>query len=222
VRPDLPDLDLDQFSQGLAPFLPAGGLGAGSLERMHGHYLELRRWQPHLPLIGRGTTSEVLSRHFGESLAVLPLLPPTPGRLVDLGSGAGFPGLVLAAVRPDLEVALVEPRQRKAAFLLAAARRAGSVCLCLNGKVDDRLPPGFPSEVDVITVRALRLPRSAWPALISRCSPSARLLLWAGAEVPELPPELTVQAEIALPGSDRRRILMFEAKAPALAVGGGA
>ena len=53
---------------------------------------------------------EVVERHYGESLAALPLAP-AEGRLVDLGSGAGFPGWVLAAARPGLEVTLVDMDQ---------------------------------------------------------------------------------------------------------------
>ena len=67
-------------------------------------------------------------------------------RLLDLGSGAGFPGIVLAAARPDLEVTLLEARERKWAFLAAACRRAGLACRCLNARVSAN-PADLPAEL---------------------------------------------------------------------------
>jgi 16S rRNA (guanine527-N7)-methyltransferase len=79
---------------------------------------------------------------------------PAPGRLVDVGSGNGSPGLVLALLRDDLEVTLLEPRQRRWAFLREAARRAGCAVQVLRARHDDY--PGPPAAT--VTVRALRLP----------------------------------------------------------------
>jgi len=178
---------------------------------LHQHYQELRRWNRRLSLIGPGTVREVLSRHYAESLAALPLLqdvrrPDTPARLVDLGSGAGFPGFVLAASRPDLEVTLVESRERKWAFLRSAARRSGLSCRCLNARVQVPLPEGFPSEAQVVTCRALAVGPEVL-AEIHRSSPVARFLLWQGEAPARLPDALAVTREVHLPGSERRRIL---------------
>jgi 16S rRNA (guanine527-N7)-methyltransferase len=184
-----------------------------TIDRLVAHYEELRRWSGRLSLVGPGTAAEVIERHFAESLAALPYLPEPSerhGRLVDLGSGAGFPGLVLAAARPDWEVTLVEARERKWAFLQAAGRRAGLSCRYLNARVAALLPPGFPDAYEVVTVRALRLPPPVLTALAERLAPRGRLLLWAGLEVPELPPGLAVTGEVPLPGSQARRVLRVE------------
>lgn len=180
---------------------------------LHQHYEELRRWNRRLSLVGPGTVHEVLSRHYAESLAALPLLeeicaahPGRAPRLVDLGSGAGFPGFVLAAARPDLEVTLVEARERKWAFLRSAVRRSGLSCRCLNARVQVPLPDGFPSEVLLVTSRALAVGPEVL-AEIHRSSPVARFLLWQGEAPPRLPPSLAAGREIPLPGSERRRIL---------------
>src|SRR4030095_5516772 len=85
----------------------------------------LGRWQKALNLVGHATLDEVWTRHVLDSAQVEPLIPNDASSLADLGSGAGFPGLVLAALRPDLEVTLIESNARKAAFLGEAARRMG-------------------------------------------------------------------------------------------------
>ena len=123
----LPDIPPARFASEIARLAPEP-LSARTLEALYAHYQELRRWSPRLALIGPGTATEVLQRHFGEALAALPLLPEAEGRLVDIGSGAGFPGLVLAAARPAWQVTLVESRERKCAFLQSAARRASLSC----------------------------------------------------------------------------------------------
>lgn len=87
---------------------------------------ELVRWSPRVDLVGPATLDTVLDRHVLDSLAALPVLRALGvRRLLDLGSGAGLPGLVLAAAAPDLDVVSVEPRGRRAAFQRHAARLLG-------------------------------------------------------------------------------------------------
>ena len=123
----LPTISGDEFAAGIAALSPEP-LAAPAQAALYAHYLELRRWNERLGLIGPGTADEVLVRHFGESLAALPLIPRSARQGLDLGSGGGFPGLVLAAARPNLQMTLVEARERKWAFLIAAARRASLPC----------------------------------------------------------------------------------------------
>src|SRR6188508_2084864 len=94
----------------------------GQLEVLVG---TLVRWQKAINLVGRATIEDVWTRHVLDSAQLAPLIPPTAQTLADLGSGAGFPGLVLAAVRPDLNTTMVEVDARKAAFLGDAGRRMG-------------------------------------------------------------------------------------------------
>ncbi|HEX6202456.1 MAG TPA: RsmG family class I SAM-dependent methyltransferase, partial [Thermoanaerobaculia bacterium] len=153
---------------------------------------------------------EVLERHFGESLAALPLIPEHPrasGRLLDVGSGAGFPGLVLAAARPEWRVTLVEARQRKWSFLMAVARKAALSARCLDARVALPLPAEIPEEIERLTMRAVRLPGPVVAALAARLDPSGEMLFWAGAEDPAPPPGWALAASHPLPGSARRRIV---------------
>jgi 16S rRNA (guanine527-N7)-methyltransferase len=85
---------------------------------------ELKLWNAKINLTGLKTDRDIVIKHFLDSLAVLPFLGDAAS-LVDLGSGAGFPGLVLKLARPQLTLTLVEARQKKAAFLEYVASRCG-------------------------------------------------------------------------------------------------
>src|SRR5229473_6934942 len=84
----------------------------------------LLHWQKAINLVGRATLDDVWTRHILDSAQLAPLIPKAR-TLADLGSGAGFPGLVLAALRPKLDVTLIESDARKSAYLGEAARRMG-------------------------------------------------------------------------------------------------
>jgi 16S rRNA (guanine527-N7)-methyltransferase len=122
----------------------------------------------------------LVQRHLFDSLFGLALLPPAIGRirLLDVGSGGGFPAIPLLVVREDLEGALVESSGKKAAFLAEVVES-----LALNARVvTARFPDSFPMEIagpfDVLTTRAVagagKLVRGARRLL----APGARALLW--------------------------------------------
>ena len=94
------------------------------MARLEAYAALLLEWSRRINLIGRSTLDDIWRRHFLDSAQLLPLIPAGTESLVDLGSGAGFPGLVLAILGvPGVE--LVEADSRKAAFLREAARTAG-------------------------------------------------------------------------------------------------
>jgi 16S rRNA (guanine527-N7)-methyltransferase len=202
----LPDISRPAFVQEIQRLSPHP-LEDRAVDALFAHYGELALWNRRTNLIGPGTAGEILARHYGESLAALPLLPAGARRGLDLGSGAGFPGIVLAAALPGLEMTLAEARERKWAFLAAAARRAALPCRCLDVRVQLPLPAGLPESIDVITSRALRLSPEIWSALARRLTVDGRLLLWVGEHDPELPPELVACGSLPLAGSEKRRIL---------------
>src|SRR5882757_662953 len=76
----------------------------------------LVRWQRAINLVGRATLDDVWNRHILDSAQLVPAIPANARTLADLGSGGGFPGLVLAALRPELEVILIEADARKSAY----------------------------------------------------------------------------------------------------------
>ncbi|MEW6427664.1 MAG: 16S rRNA (guanine(527)-N(7))-methyltransferase RsmG [Thermodesulfobacteriota bacterium] len=105
-------------------------LPATAVERLHRYLDELHRWNRTVNLVGDAPAEVIIDRHFLDSLALLDLIDEQPGTvsLLDIGTGAGFPGLVLKAARPGLGLALVEPRQKRTAFLRHVIR-----CLALSG-----------------------------------------------------------------------------------------
>jgi len=111
----------------------------------------LLRWNATINLVSARTAAEVENRHVADSLQLLPLLPPA-GPVADLGSGAGLPGLVLAAALPEREVHLVESDRRKCAFLIDAAGRMGLARVTIHPQRIEQatLPP-----IAAMTARAL-------------------------------------------------------------------
>ena len=181
-------------------------LSEGAAEKLWLHYRELRRWNPTLSLVGPGTAGEVVERHYGEALGGLALVPPGARNAVDVGSGAGFPGFVVAACRPDIEVTLVEANARKWAFLEAACRRAALPCRCLNARVQTPLPEGLPEVMDLLTARALKLDAIV-AALEPRLGKQGRIVFWGGGEGFSAPRGWRIARQISVAGSLRRRTL---------------
>lgn len=95
----------------------------------------LERWQRRINLVARGSLADVWRRHVLDSAQLVPHLPEAPATIVDLGSGAGFPGLVVALVA-GREVHLVESDGRKCAFLREAARLSGAPVIVHNQRVE--------------------------------------------------------------------------------------
>jgi 16S rRNA (guanine527-N7)-methyltransferase len=127
-----------------------------------GRYLEtLDAWSARVNLSGARTEAARLDLLVRPALAVAPLV--LPGRLVDVGSGNGSPGLVLAAARPDVAVTLLEPRQKRWAFLREAARAMGVEAEVRRERHDEyRGPPA-----ETVTVRGLALPAAELVPLVA-------------------------------------------------------
>lgn len=87
------------------------------------NYLNLlRKWQKSQRLIGSAEPGWIVEKLFLDSLLFLRVLPARLGSLLDLGSGAGLPGIPIKIVRPDIQLVLLESRQRRASFLSNAVR----------------------------------------------------------------------------------------------------
>lgn len=113
-------------------------------------YLEvLQKWNRRINLVGSDSLSDPWRRHFVDSAQLIPLLPERSSVVVDLGSGAGFPGLVLA-IMTSARVHLVESNAKKCGFLREAARLTGTTVDIHNKRIE-HLDIG---NVDVVTARA--------------------------------------------------------------------
>lgn len=106
---------------GAAGFAALTGVSRETLARFEAYAELLRRWSAAINLVGRDTLDDLWRRHFLDSAQLLEFLPAETASLFDLGSGAGFPGLVLALLGVS-GVALIEADSRKVAFLREAAR----------------------------------------------------------------------------------------------------
>lgn len=120
----------------------------------------LREWNPRINLVSATTLDAVWSRHFQDSAQLLAVAPASAETWVDLGSGGGFPGLVIAMLsaeqRRHMKVVLVESDARKAVFLRTVARKAGIDVQVLP----ERIETATPLSADVVSARALApLPR---------------------------------------------------------------
>ncbi|RFA11008.1 16S rRNA (guanine(527)-N(7))-methyltransferase RsmG [Subtercola boreus] len=128
-------------------------------------------------LIGPLELPRLWTRHILNCVLVAPLL--NPGRVGDIGSGAGLPGLVLAIARPDVDFVLIEPMERRVKWLndQSAELELGNVTV-MRGRAED---VGFTGGLDQITARAV----SAFAKLIPMCAPLLRpdgeLVLMKGA-----------------------------------------
>lgn len=121
-----------------------------TMERLRAYAELLVKWQARINLVGPDTVPTLWQRHFLDSAQVFPILPQAVHRLVDMGCGAGFPGLVLAVMGVE-DVHLIESDQRKCAFLREAARVTGTSVTIHNARIEQVPPLG----ADVVTARAL-------------------------------------------------------------------
>jgi len=103
-------------------FAPYGTLTSLQLDQLEAHYELLVRWNAKLNLTRIASPEDAARLHYCESLYLGASLAPGKLKIADIGSGAGFPGIPLAILRPDCQVTLVESHQRKAVFLREASR----------------------------------------------------------------------------------------------------
>jgi 16S rRNA (guanine527-N7)-methyltransferase len=169
------------------------------------HALAVATDADRLGLVSERTLEAVIARHTADSLLFALVRRPMPDDAwVDVGSGAGFPGLVLACCFPDARFTLVEPQQRRAGFLELQLHQLGLTNAEVLITRASELEPVF----DVATARALAEPLLALEVLKSLIKPDGAALLAVG-EQAVAPPEAD-DLDVARPGVDSPgRILMI-------------
>jgi 16S rRNA (guanine527-N7)-methyltransferase len=175
-------------------------------------YLDLLiRWNRKINLTAIGAPEECVTRHFGESFIISSAVPLN-GRLLDIGSGAGFPGLAAKLIAPDLKVVLLEPVAKKRAFLKEVVRACGMSSVQvfgerLDGFAHTQEPPSF----DLITTRAVGGLESLVPKATVLLKSGGHLCLWVGGHqirgIREANPDLEWQNPLRIPLSHNRFIL---------------
>ncbi|MHC0052037.1 16S rRNA (guanine(527)-N(7))-methyltransferase RsmG [Actibacterium sp. D379-3] len=126
-----------------------------TLERLKTYEALLKKWNPAINLVAKSTLAEAWTRHFIDSAQIFDCAPQDVRHWADLGSGGGFPGMVIAIMAaqraPDMAVTLVESDQRKATFLRTVAREVGVAVNVIAARIEEVPPLG----ADVVSARAL-------------------------------------------------------------------
>lgn len=171
----------------LAPLLRRLGLPETLLSPLLAHAAAVRWASPRLGLVSPADLDLVARRHTADSLLFAVARAPRAGeRWVDAGSGAGFPGLVLACCYPECLFTLAEPLKRRAGFLELQVAALGLANVRVQPVHIERLDGGF----DVAVSRALARPDAALGALIAAVRPGGEAMVAAGPRAP-VPPGAT-------------------------------
>lgn len=165
-----------------AGFAEATGVSRETLDRFEAYLDLLTRWQAKINLVGAATLADPWRRHFLDSAQLLPLVDAVMdaplSRAVDIGSGAGFPGLVLAILGIG-PMTLVESDQRKAAFLREAARVTGAPVTVFADRAERLAGP----PAALVTARACASVANLIDLAHGFTGPGTRFLLLKGREV---------------------------------------
>ncbi len=199
-----------------------GGLRLGvplsphTVARLVRYLQELMRWSTKVNLTGLTTERDIISKHFLDSLSAFKLIKPGPGlirpesslQVLDVGTGAGFPGLVLKLQDQGLTVTLLEPSQKKAAFLHHMIGLLGiSGVVVLIARIED-LDPGQAGLFDLVTSRAVR-PELILAEAPRFLAPGGRVLLFRASPMDAAPADFRIIREesFTLPFTDAPRTL---------------
>ena len=174
-------MDLDRIAGLLRPFDNDAALSPLLLSQVQRYLDLLLRWNARINLTAVRDPEGIVTRHFGESLFAARVLRETqaPGpHLADVGSGAGFPGIPIKLVNPDLALTLIESQSKKAVFLREAVRDlqldgAGVFC----GRAEQ-----WGGTAEVVTLRAVERFAEILPVAAKLVAVEGRLCLLIGSE----------------------------------------
>lgn len=156
-------------------------LPEGGIEKLVLHAAELARWNRAIRLTAITEPAEVAAKHVLDSLLLLDFAP-YPGRTLDAGSGAGYPGIPLAVALPQSRVVLVDATAKKCAFLSHVCARLGlGNATVVRGRIA-KTPPLPIGRFEQVVSRATFPPPEAFRLLLPYLLPWGRLLLMTGPE----------------------------------------
>jgi 16S rRNA (guanine527-N7)-methyltransferase len=187
-------------------------LSEGQISQISTYLDLLLRWNKKINLTSVVDPKEIVTRHFGESLGAANLLD-LKGRLLDVGSGAGFPGLALKIPFPGLSVTLLEPVAKKRAFLKEAARVCGMTGVEVRAeRLEQFASDAENAAFDVITARAVGNLEALVPGAVKCLATQGCLCLWLSldqiAQVRSLKTSVKWAEPHLLPFSSKRGILV--------------
>lgn len=195
-----------QLSSLLLPFVT---LDDHTLSQTSAYLDLLLKWNSRVNLTSVREPENIVTRHFGESFFVAARLlqPGEPLSVIDLGSGAGFPGLPLAMLFPQAHVTLIESNTKKAAFLNETIRTLGLTnATIFNGRGED-----YRDKAQLVTLRAVEKFDQSMPLAAKLVEPGGRLALMIGKSQIERAKslhELVWQDPIDIPAGHSRVLLV--------------
>jgi 16S rRNA (guanine527-N7)-methyltransferase len=147
-------------------------LAADLIEKFAAYFNLLQKWNAKTNLTAIRDEEGILRRHFLESILCASALPSGIATLLDFGSGAGFPGIPVALIRPEIHITLAESQNKKAAFLREAVR-----VLEIQTKIHSARAEELKTRFDCITLRAVDNMQKAIPAAIQLLNPTGHLAI---------------------------------------------
>ena len=180
------------------------------IAKIRDYTLILLRWNRSISLTSVTDPAEIVGRHFGESMFASKILPIKDCRLVDIGTGAGFPGLALKIACPGIHLTLIESNKKKCAFLAEVVRNLKFADVEIRPERFEQIRPET-FLANIVTSRAVgdfkQLLRWSTNALVHR----GHLMLWVGSEDSTRiasTPGWIWQPAVRIPESQRRFILI--------------
>ena len=200
-------MESTRIAELLAPFVSAP-LSDAQLAQLSAYLDLLMKWNTKTNLTAVRDPEQMVTRHFGESLfAAEKLLQEPVATAIDLGSGAGFPGLPLAIYAPDVKVALIESQNKKATFLKEVVRAIGLKNVTVNqGRGED-----FRGSAQLVTMRAVEKFTESIKLAASLVAPGGRLAMLISAGqvvVAEEKDRMQWELPVDVPGSEKRILLV--------------
>lgn len=191
----------------LQPFIELDELRLAAISK----YIDLLlKWNARINLTAIRAPEEIVERHFGESLFAAKhiLAHDSIKTAVDLGSGAGFPGVPFALLAPEVEVTLIESNQKKSTFL----KEVIYLLELRNVKVFSGRAESYSQSADLVMLRAVEKFEEVLSLAIRLVSPGARLALLVGAAQVDLTksllPKVQWQGSVAIPSGHSRVLLI--------------
>lgn len=207
-------MQTERIAELLLPFLESP-LTQAQLKCISIYVDILLKWNARTNLTAVRQPDEIITRHFGESFFAAQRLFPTEsgeaGQAVDVGSGAGFPGLPLAIWHRGLSVTLIESHQKKLTFLREVVRSLSLPRVSVFGGRAENFPG---AEAGIVTMRAVERFESVLPTAARLLAPRGRIALLIGrnqtTKARDLLPQFTWKPPALVPGSAARVLLLGE------------
>jgi len=174
-------------------------LGDDAVERLEGFGRALIRWNGTYNLVSRRDEPRLVARHLLDSIALSPLVN---GRVLDVGTGAGLPGLPLAIVRPDCEFVLLDRSEKRLRFVHRMTAELALANVAVVEAAAELYTPTVP--FDTVVSRAVASPATLWPMLRRLLAPHGRALLQCGdPKTLKMPADAEVDCmSMTIPGLD--------------------